>query len=395
MYFGVLSNESLCTSLLVIACLLINYSASLHIKESSSFINPGYFQRCVKNTVQISSSNSSQQEETDKPDAKKRKKNLLHHQFDNYKEYTSSKTNLNKNQRWHEIVAEEIAKNRSSEAYGNFSEEKDPSTLQARHNPLHSTIKPDKKPYGYRLSPEGRLKLEDRIENLKLAAHSEPITKKGKKPILWIVRPTAGNYCELLKKDEPKIKSLVKRVRSYFSPDQLDIMVMKLDVKMPLCEILFEGAIPDLVRIFYARGGTLQYYVQPRFWTRCDLLEMDPRLEAKYGKATAPGLFPRWDEDGMVEEIADCMDTRPDYAMEYRMPNAWHVFPMLPEKDKKIMEAYFKNVHWPTRLRVQKAFENGIEDYREIIAEEYRRIKYIDITQEDILDQWLYVYVPR
>lgn len=42
---------------------------------------------------------------------------------------------------------------------------------------------------------------------------------------------------------------------------------------------------------------------------------MDPRLEAKYGKATAPGLFPQWDEDGMMEEIIDCMDVRPDYAL--------------------------------------------------------------------------------
>lgn len=67
-----------------------------------------------------------------------------------------------------------------------------------------------------------------------------------------------GNYCDLLEKDEEKIKSLVNRVRKQFSRSELQILVLKVNVKMPLCEIMLEGTMTDLVRIFYARGGTLQ-----------------------------------------------------------------------------------------------------------------------------------------
>ncbi|ORM41957.1 Eukaryotic translation initiation factor 6 [Babesia sp. Xinjiang] len=285
-------------------------------------------------------------------------------------------------ERWQDIVMEEIAKNRNRDASDNFlfgEHNVEELNLSKAGDHSGNVVMPS---FNYRLSPEGRMKLEDRIMHLKQMAASNPGGQRPVRPKLWIVRSAHGNYCELLERDEERLESFVKKVRSHFPPDRLEIFKMKLDVKMPLCEVFFEGDITDLVRIFYARGGTLQFYVLPRFWTRCALLEKDPRLEAKYGKATAPGLFPQWDEDGMIEELIDCMD-------EFRIPNAWQLLPMVPDRDRDLMEMFFENVHWPTRLRVQKAFENGVEDYRDVISEEYRELQRQDRSPSNVLDHWL------
>nr|PVC51159.1 hypothetical protein MACL_00001783 [Theileria orientalis] len=322
------------------------------------------------------------------------KGNLFKTQASNYKDETSGLTNLGKSQSWSEIVYDELLKNRQRLA-----------KAEGRRDlayKIEDDFEVKRDPFEYRLTPEGRLKLEDRIENLRRAAHSSPVQYKEKTPILWIVRSSHGNYCELLKKDEERIKSLVDRVRRHFPKSELQVLVMKLNVKMPLCEIMVEGTMPDLVRILHARGGTLQFYVVPRFWSRCEIIEKDPRLEALYGKATAPGLFPQWDESGMFEEIADCVDTRPDYALEFRSPSAWHVLPMMPEFDRFVMKTYLDKVHWPTRLRVQRAFENGLEDYRVFIEHQYERLQrytrnVTNLTHElsgnddpnNLLDLWL------
>ncbi|KAK2196594.1 hypothetical protein BdWA1_001842 [Babesia duncani] len=324
------------------------------------------------------------------PESKETGRNLFQKQFENLDYSNSNLNKLRNDPRWQDIIMEEIAKNRSRHASDEFlfgeSHHKDDLNYSKVADAESDLIR---KNFNYRLSPEGRLKLENRIEFLKRVAHTNPGTPQESRPNLWIVRSAHGNYCKLLQDDEPKIKSLVQRVRTYFTKDQLQILCMKLDVKMPLCEIFFEGTMCDMVRILYARGGTLQFYVVPRFWTRCELLEKDPTLEAKYGKATAPGLFPQWNEDGMIEEIIDCMDIRPDYALEFIQPNAWHIIPLLPEKDKQLMEKYFNEVHWPTRVRVQRAFELGVEDYRDVIAEEYRQIRDKDNPDIDVLDEFL------
>ncbi|GBE58967.1 hypothetical protein, conserved [Babesia ovata] len=284
---------------------------------------------------------------------------------------------------------EEIAKNRNVEPSDNFlfgEFHADEYMLGKTTDNVAAMRKPS---YNYRLSPEGRMKLENRIIHLKHMAASNPGTPKSVRPKLWIVRPSCGNYCELLERDDECLRSFVKRVRKYFPQDRLEILKVKIDIKMPLCEVFFEGDITDMVRIFYARGGTLQFYVVPRFWSRCPLLEKDPRLEAKYGKSTAPGLFPQWDEDGMLEELMDCMDVRPDYALEFRLPNAWQLLPMVPEHDRALMVSLFEKVHWPTRLRVQSAFEQGIEDYRDVISDEYAELQRLDRGRSNILDYWL------
>lgn len=355
------------------------------VSSLSGNVSPGYGRMKHHDLLADSSSTSESPDNVSKPG----KKNLFKHQFDDYTHIGSSTVRDRDGERWQDIVMEEIAKNRNLEPSDNFlygennMEELNTSPISDYQMEV---IKPS---FNYRLSPEGRMKLEDRITHLKRMAASNPGQPKSVRPNLWIVRSSYGNYCELLEKDEARLESFVKRARSHFSPEQLQILKMKIEVKMPLCEVFFEGEITDQVRIFYARGGTLQFYVVPRFWSRCPLLEKDPRLEAKYGKSTAPGLFPQWDEDGMIEELIDCMDVRPDYALEFRQPNAWQLIPMVPDHDRELMQAFFEKVHWPTRLRVQQAFENGIEDYRDIISEEYKALQQVNRRKSNILDYWL------
>ena len=55
----------------------------------------------------------------------------------------------------------------------------------------------------------------------------------------------------------------------------------------------------------------VQYRVRPRFRTVCELLEKDERLQQKYGGAGCPGLFPTWDEGGILEEVDECLNQPP------------------------------------------------------------------------------------
>lgn len=123
-----------------------------------------------------------------------------------------------------------------------------------------------------------------------------------------------GPYCELMKKDAERINELVRNTRKYFSEDKLEILDIKLDLDMPLCEIIFEGFINEIFRPFYARGSILQDEIVERFRVECPVIEKDIRLDAKYGGRYAPGLLPKWDTQGMLEEIVEAMDRPPDWA---------------------------------------------------------------------------------
>lgn len=117
-----------------------------------------------------------------------------------------------------------------------------------------------------------------------------------------------------MKKDAERINELVRNTRKYFSEDKLEILDIKLDLDMPLCEIIFEGFINEIFRPFYARGSILQDEIVERFRVECPVIEKDIRLDAKYGGRYAPGLLPKWDTQGMLEEIVEAMDRPPDWA---------------------------------------------------------------------------------
>uniref|UniRef100_A0A3B0MWH3 Uncharacterized protein n=1 Tax=Theileria annulata TaxID=5874 RepID=A0A3B0MWH3_THEAN len=387
MFFYNFKNVGVYLYLHLILTLILKYTYGILINNRTSFINCNNNDqyrtlKIVKATLPDNDSSPNKYIEDFLKSSVS--KNLFKDQSPNFIGMSPELTKLSKSKSWSDIVADEILKNRRLEY------EDDQNVPRISGDPEeHRGLPIERKPFNYRLTPEGRVELEDYIEHLKRTAYTNPVKYKEDTPILWIIRSSYGNYCELLEKDEDKIKSLVNRVRKQFSRSELEILVLKVNVKMPLCEIMLEGAMPDMVRIFYARGGTLQYYVTPRFWTRCELLEMDPRLEAIYGKANAPGLFPRWDEDGMMEEIIDCMDRRPDYALEFRLPNLWQVKMLLPEFNQHLMKLFFDKVHWPTRLKVQKAFEMGVEDYRTIIEKKYVFYQKISLKSQGLKDLWL------
>lgn len=68
----------------------------------------------------------------------------------------------------------------------------------------------------------------------------------------------AGPYCELMQDDSARLHSLVKKLRWKYDSTQLLISNMTMPIDMPLCEVFFVGPSTDPVRIFYARGGSLQ-----------------------------------------------------------------------------------------------------------------------------------------
>lgn len=68
----------------------------------------------------------------------------------------------------------------------------------------------------------------------------------------------AGAYCELMQGDSDRLKSLVKKLRWKYDSTQLSISNVTMPIDMPLCEVFFVGPSPEPVRIFYARGGSLQ-----------------------------------------------------------------------------------------------------------------------------------------
>ncbi|KAF8821910.1 hypothetical protein IE077_001379 [Cardiosporidium cionae] len=194
-------------------------------------------------------------------------------------------------------------------------------------------------------------------------------------PRLWIVRPKLGAYCKLMTGDLPQLKSLVSSIRSKYTANELEIVNVTMDVRMPLCEVFFSGPIPEEIRIFYARGGTLQADCAPRFWTECPLLHENSPLYYKYGGNYCPGLFPQWDAQGILEELDDCMNQPPTHAMSYPLNWSWNNPGALTPENEQEREWWYHTVHWPTRQAVQSAFENGIEDFREVIAMESEQLE--------------------
>ncbi|PFH32229.1 hypothetical protein BESB_021700 [Besnoitia besnoiti] len=218
-------------------------------------------------------------------------------------------------------------------------------------------------------------KFQQRIFEARKIPHFQFVHHQPRgKPALWIVRPKQGAYCELMKDDTPRIKSLVSRVRARYDRNRLDIFNITLTADMPLCEVFFIGPIPELGRIFYARGGTLQYRVCPRFRTRCPTLAKDERLVQKYGGDACPGLFPEWDEDGIMEELDECLNPPPPESECYPANLEWDNLAAFTPENVEERPRWYAQVHWPTRVAVQRAFEAGVADFREVLEREYAQL---------------------
>ncbi|KAL8449618.1 hypothetical protein Emed_003050 [Eimeria media] len=219
-------------------------------------------------------------------------------------------------------------------------------------------------------------KINERLlQGRKAAIADRAYTQPFNKPQLWIVRPKQGPYCELMKEDEPRLNSLIKKLRWKYDSSVLPVGDIKMQAEAPLCEVFLAGPFPGICRIFYARGATLQYRVRPRFRTVCPLLEKDERLKQKYGGDGCPGLFPTWDEEGILEEIDECMNLPPDHMLSYPVNLEWDNVAGLSPENQSDRPWWYNNVHYPTRQAVQRAFEEGVADFRTVIETEYKMIK--------------------
>lgn len=171
------------------------------VSSLSGNVSPGYGRMKHHDLLADSSSTSESPDNVSKPG----KKNLFKHQFDDYTHIGSSTVrelvldfllfsllHSRDGERWQDIVMEEIAKNRNLEPSDNFlygennMEELNTSPISDYQMEV---IKPS---FNYRLSPEGRMKLEDRITHLKRMAASNPGQPKSVRPNLWIVRSSYG-----------------------------------------------------------------------------------------------------------------------------------------------------------------------------------------------------------
>ncbi|CDJ66179.1 hypothetical protein ENH_00016380, partial [Eimeria necatrix] len=106
------------------------------------------------------------------------------------------------------------------------------------------------------------------------------------------------------------------------------------------------------------------YRVRPRFRTVCPLLEADERLQQKYGGAACPGLFPTWDEEGILEEVHECINQPPPDMESYPVNLEWDNVAGLAPENQEERPWWYSQVHFPTRRAVQRAFEEGVEDFR-------------------------------
>ncbi|KAL8442314.1 hypothetical protein Emag_006500 [Eimeria magna] len=59
-------------------------------------------------------------------------------------------------------------------------------------------------------------------------------------------------YCELMKEDEPRLNSLVKKLRLKYDSSVLPVGDIKMQAEAPLCEVFLAGPFPGICRIFYA-----------------------------------------------------------------------------------------------------------------------------------------------
>ncbi|ETW18382.1 hypothetical protein PFHG_01507 [Plasmodium falciparum HB3] len=170
--------------------------------------------------------------------------------------------------------------------------------------------------------------------------------------------------------DKEKMESLVSKVKEKFGK-KVEIVNLKLDVKMPLFEIFLQASIHTQIKIFYARGRTLQYRLPPVFWTRCKILKENKILQEKYGGECAPGLFPQYDEYNIMQIMTECVYNDKYNFYVYDVNLEWENLCALTPENRELRKIVHQNVHVPTRLAVIKAFEQGVEDFRDVIREEY------------------------
>eukprot|EP00923_Selenidium_pygospionis_P008986 GHVN01015375.1.p1 GENE.GHVN01015375.1~~GHVN01015375.1.p1 ORF type:complete len:339 (-),score=41.08 GHVN01015375.1:675-1691(-) len=162
---------------------------------------------------------------------------------------------------------------------------------------------------------EESLNFHDAFEQLRKITRrhlNEPIThfEPRRMPRLWLIQPKEV-YCELLKKDGPRLKSLVKRIRSTFKESELEIVRAKIDDRVPLCEVYITGPVLHNMQVFYARGGTLQYMLPASLRTSYPRIEESADLKDMYGGPAYLGGFPVWNEDNIFKELVSML--RPSY----------------------------------------------------------------------------------
>ncbi|EWC76337.1 hypothetical protein C923_02986 [Plasmodium falciparum UGT5.1] len=158
--------------------------------------------------------------------------------------------------------------------------------------------------------------------------------------------------------DKEKMESLVSKVKEKFGK-KVEIVNLKLDVKMPLFEIFLQASIHTQIKIFYARGRTLQYRLPPVFWTRCKILKENKILQEKYGGECAPGLFPQYDEYNIMQIMTECVYNDKYNFYVYDVNLEWENLCALTPENRELRKIVHQNVHVPTRLAVIKAFEQG------------------------------------
>lgn len=161
-----------------------------------------------------------------------------------------------------------------------------------------------------------------------------------------------------MENDKEKMESLINKVKEKFGR-KVKIVNLKLDVKMPLFEIFLQANIHTQIKIFYARGRTLQYRLPPPFWTKCKILKENKILQEKYGGECAPGLFPRYDEYQMMQIMTECVYNDKYNYYVYDVNLEWENLCALTPENKEFRKLVHQNVHVPTRLAVIKAFEEG------------------------------------
>ncbi|EUD64611.1 hypothetical protein C922_05026 [Plasmodium inui San Antonio 1] len=223
----------------------------------------------------------------------------------------------------------------------------------------------------YTLTHESRQKVLEIMRQTRLINHCNYEAQKNKqKNVLYFVTPKLGPYCKLMEGDKDKMESLTNKVKEKFE-NKVQIVNLKLDVKMPLFEIFLQANIHTQIKIFHARGRTLQYRLPPPFWTKCKILKENKMLQEKYGGECAPGLFPRYDEDMMMEIMTECVFNDKYNFYVYDVNLEWENLCALTPENKELRKMVHQNVHVPTRLAVIKAFEEGIADFRDVIHEEH------------------------
>lgn len=223
----------------------------------------------------------------------------------------------------------------------------------------------------FRLSLENKQKVLDIIKKTRLINHCNYEVQKNKeKNILYFVTPKIGAYCKLMEDDREKMESLVSKVKEKFGK-KVEIINLKIDVKMPLFEIFLQANIHTQIKIFYARGRTLQYRLPSVFWTRCEILKKNKKLQEKYGGEFAPGLFPKYDENTMLEIMIECVYNDKYNFYIYDVNLEWENLCGLTPENTEMRKLVHQNIHVPTRMAVIKAFEEGIEDFRDVIKEEH------------------------